>query len=271
MQHASVYLYQNRVDIYINPINSFLTETYNKVYNRNLKIVRGIDNTIELRIKNSDQRPANIGNDTYLVFNLIDHGDQQHVLKKDCLIKDPITGIASVTLTEQDLDTIEPGFYDYNIIQEKREYIESGSEEYVVVKRMPTYTDTMFDMTATVEIKGNINGAVKPSIVIDKFSYTNPAFYGDTDPIFWVSSIVNGNTEVNQLLHTFQFYFNGFTGVVLIQASNDEQGGTPFNWFDIDSFASLGTNEYRNVIGKYNWFRIKYMPDEGKIEKILYR
>lgn len=274
MQHASVYLYSNRIDVYINPINSNLRETYNKVYNRNLTAVRGIDNTIEVRVKNSDQRPANIGNDVYLVFNLTDHDDQQHVFRKDCLLKDITTGIASITLTEHDLLGIDPGFYDYSIIQEKREYIESGSQEYVVTKRMPTYTDTMFDVIGTMEIKSNVYGVLQPSTTINKFSYYNPGFFGEHIDPYYISSIVNANTDRTYDLHTFQFYFDSYEGTVLIQASNDEQGATPNTWFDVDSFASAGVNEFRNVLGKYNWFRIKYIPEpdtEGKINKILYR
>ena len=287
MQHASVYLYSNLVEIFINPSIFSLQETYNKVYNRNLKIVRGINNTIELRIKNSDQRLANLNNDVYLVFNLVDGENDRHIFQKDCLLKDPTTGIASVTITEQELVDITPGFYNYSIIQEKREYIESGSEEYTVLKRMPTYIDTMFTMDGIVEVKGNIKGDVQSSITIDKFLYVNPRFMGEPEPAHYISSIINANRYITKLLHTFQFYFDEtFDGEVVIQASIDEQGGTPNTWVDVDTFESTGINEYRNITGKYNWFRIKYIPIkdfawsinyveqkdiEGKIQKILYR
>lgn len=271
MQHASVYLYSNKIDVYINPINSSLMETFNKVYNRNLKIVRGIDNTIELRVKNSDQRPANISNDVYLVFNLVDSNTQQHVFYKDCVIKDNSTGIASVTLTEQELLNIDPGFYNFNIIQEHRVSVESGSNEYTVRKRMPTYTNSMFDMSGIIEVKGDINGSAQPSIVINTFSYTNPIYVGEENPPYYTSSIVNANTGLASQFHTFQFYFDNFEGSVIIQASIDEQGATPYRWFDVDSFASFSENSYRNVVGKFNWFRIRYVPTEGKITKVLYR
>lgn len=263
MQHASVYLYQNVVDVYINPINSHLLETYNKVYNRNLKIVRGIDNTIELRIKNLDQRPANIGVDTYLVFNLVDHGDQQHVLQKDCLLKDVTTGIASVTLTEQELEKIEAGFYDYSLVLETREFVESGAEEYYVTQRRLTYTNTMFDVKATLEVLGSIYGTVQPSKVIKNFQYFNPKYNGNyEDPAFFISDIMNANTKVTKTLHSFQFYFGDYSGEVIIQASTEDQGATPSKWSEVDTFFADGENVIRNVTGKYTWFRIKHIPDD---------
>lgn len=271
MQHASVYLYSNIVELYINPINS-VQETYNKVYNRNLKIVRGIDNTIELRVKNSDQRPASLGNDVYLVFNLTDSEDQQHIFQKDCLMKDNTLGIASITLTEHELVGIEPGFYDYTVVQEKREQLESGNEEYIVLERKPTYMDTMFDMKGAVEVLGNIRGEVTPSVVVDTFSYINPEFYGDVEPMYYHSSIINAATDVTNNVHTFQFYYDDeFEGEVIIQASTEKQGATPIKWADIDSFQSTGDNEYINILGKYSWFRIKYIPVTGTIKKVLYR
>jgi len=271
MQHASVYLYSNIVELYINPTDSSIRETFNKVYNRNLKIVRGIDNTIELRVKNSDQRPASIGNDVYLVFILTDHKDQQQVFEKDCFMKDNLTGIASITLTEQELVKIGPGFYDYSIIQELRTPIESGSHEYTVSRTMPTYLDTMFDMKGVLEVQGNIRGEVQPSLVVNKFSYVNPEFLGDDEEKYYISSLINANTGLSTNMHTFQFYFEEFEGKVIIQASIEEQGATPSKWADVDAFDAIVNNEYRNVVGKYNWFRIKYTPVEGKIQKILYR
>ena len=287
MQHASVYLYSNKIDVFINPIDSFLSETYHNVYTRNLKIYRSVDNTIEIRVKNSDQRAANINNDMYLVFTLTTHENQQLILKKDCYIKDRSLGIASVTITKEQMLKIEKGYYRYSIVQEKREPIESGSDEYVVVRTLPTYVDTAYDMIGEVEVAGDVIGSAIPSVTINKFSYVNPIGLGEEEPVFYTSSIVDANpfTTDPQTMHTFQFYFGDtYEGEVVIQASIEEQGATPGHgsWIDVESFETYDEAAYKDYVtitGKYNWFRIKHYPvtDDitgvalGKIDKILYR
>ena len=67
-----------------------------------------------------------------------------------------------------------------------------------------------------------------------------------------------------------------FTGTVAIQGSLDE-GAVPYNWTELNStsYTSNSANAYKNIIGKYNWFRIVYTPDAdnntGTFDKLLYR
>jgi hypothetical protein len=59
MQLGSVYLYPNRLDVYTN-FDDWVHERNRKVYQRNLKVYRGVDNRIEFRVKTSDQKVVNI-------------------------------------------------------------------------------------------------------------------------------------------------------------------------------------------------------------------
>jgi hypothetical protein len=56
------------------------------------------------------------------------------------------------------------------------------------------------------------------------------------------------------------------------------EGGNPNenSWFDIKTYniTIANENEFDNVIGKYNWFRIKHTPasnNTGSLDKVLYR
>jgi hypothetical protein len=62
-------------------------------------------------------------------------------------------------------------------------------------------------------------------------------------------------------LHTFQFYHTNYVGAVTIQGSIDEQGATPRDntWSNVAN-VDLATEQYKNVTGKYTWFRIKHVP-----------
>ena len=260
MQFNPVYLYSNKLDVFTNPLASWQTERYRRVYNRNLKIYRSVDNRIDLQVRNSDQKASNITGST-LVFNLVTRETQDLILQKDCTEQDLLSGKVFVTLTELDLLDLDPGFYNYSIIKEVRETIDST--DYKVTSRIPMYMDSQYGTIGTIEVSGDVSGAIDKSIVVDKFNYTNPFTQGDETPKFYISSIIDARPTINTAnsLHTFQFYHTNYVGSVTIQGSIDEQGATPRDnkWSDVTT-VDLTTEQYKNVTGKYNWFRIKHVP-----------
>lgn len=268
MQLNSVYLYPNKIDVFTNA--SWQNERYRRVYNRNLKVYRSVDNRIDLQVKNTDQKPTDITGTT-LVFNIITREGKDLVFSKDCTLVAASTGKVYVILTEADLDTLESGFYNYTVTQETRETI-SGSE-YKVTNKKVMYQDSQYGAIATIEVSGDVLGEAEPSVEINKFEYINPATTGYNDPKYYTSSIIDaiGNTQVPQSLHTFQIYSTNYTGTVKIQGSLSE-GGTPNVWTDIETLSLSGaTLTYKNVTGKYNFFRIRHYPTTGSVDKILFR
>jgi hypothetical protein len=230
------------------------------VYNRNLKIYRSVDNRIDLQVRNSDQKASNITGST-LVFNLVTRETQDLVLQKDCTAVDITTGKVTVVLTEQEMLDIDPGHYSYSITREVRETIDST--DYKVTSRSPMYMDSQYGTIGTIEVSGDVSGAIDESVVVDKFNYTNPFTQGDETPKFYISSIIDARPTINTAnsLHTFQFYHTNYVGSVTIQGNIDEQGATPREnkWTDITT-VDLSSEKYKNVVGKWNWFRIKHVP-----------
>jgi hypothetical protein len=240
------------------------------VYNRNLKIYRSVDNRIDLQVRNSDQKAANINNST-LVFNIITREGNDLVMSKDCTTISSSSGKVYVTLTQADLYLLDLGFYNYTITQEVRDTIDS--DNYRVISKTPMYQDSQYGAIATLEVSGDVLGYSEPSIVVDKFEYINPATTGYNDAKYYTSSYIDaiGNTQVAQSLHTFQIYSTNYTGTVKIQGSLSE-GGTPHVWTDISTLTLTATNQtYANVVGKYNFFRIRHYPTTGTVDKILFR
>jgi hypothetical protein len=186
---------------------------------------------------------------------------QDLILQKDCTEQDLLSGKVFVTLTELDLLDLDPGFYNYSIIKEVRETIDST--DYKVTSRIPMYMDSQYGTVGTIEVSGDVSGAIDKSIVVDKFSYTNPFTQGDESSKFFISSIIDARPTINTAnsLHTFQFYHTNYVGSVTIQGSIDEQGATPRDnkWSDVAT-VDLTTEKYKNVTGKYTWFRIKHVP-----------
>ena len=261
MQFNPVYLYSNKLDVFTNPLDSWTTERYRRVYNRNLKIYRSVDNRIDVQVRNSDQKASNITGST-LVFNLITRETKDLVFQKDFSSMDLVTGKVTVILTEYEMLDIDPGFYEYSIVKEVRETIDST--DYRVTSRIAMYMDSQYDTLGTIEVLGDVLGEVTPSVSIDKFEYINPFTAGGEDPKIYISSIVDAKPTFNSAgtLHTFQFYSSNYRGTVTIQGSLDEQGATPYKWVDISTI-DLTTQRYKNITGKYNWFRIKHLPTQS--------
>lgn len=260
MQFNPVYLYTNKLDVFTSPADVWSTERYRKVYNRNLKIYRGVDNRIDIQVRNADQKASNITGST-LVFNLISKETKNLVLSKDFSAMDLATGKVTVILTDKELLDVDNGFYEYSIIKEVRETIDST--DYKVISKMPLYVDSQYDTKGTLEISGDVYGNVDNSLVIDTFRYTNPFAVGSSEKPWYESAIIDASPKVKDSdpLHTFQFYSNNYTGTVYIQGSLDNQGGTPrqTSWVNITT-VDLEQENYKNVVGHWNWLRIKHIP-----------
>jgi hypothetical protein len=244
------------------------------VYTRNLKIYRSTDNQLEFQVKNGDQKASNIIG-TNLVFNLFNHETQSLLLSRDCETLSNISGNVRVVLTENDLLDIEPGLYSYSVVQEVRDI--NIDDTYTVISKKPLYIDEQFGAISTIEVAGDLQGGIRPTTIVKEFSYTNPATLGENNELFFTSSMISARPKTTnpQTLHTFQFYFNDFDGTVTIQGSLSDSGD-PGDWFDIpDSSISPGTNNfvpesgtsvaYKNVVGRYNWFRIKQTGHKGRL------
>jgi hypothetical protein len=267
MQQISVYLYPNNIDVFTN-VGAWTTERYRKVYQRNIKVYGGIDNRIKVQVKNADQKSLNITGST-VVFTLVGRDTQELILEKDCTVTDLVTGKINVTLTAADLLDIETGSYQYSLHRETRTTI--NANEYLVTEKTPLYSDSQYGTLGTIEVAHSIYGAATDSNAIKVFSLHKS--FGENFTDFYVSSIIDAKPEVSapNSLHTFQFYFTNYSGSMIIQGSLSD-GGNPEVWADVATLNfENAANDYHNLTGKYNWFRIKHTPTSGTVDKVLYR
>ena len=274
MQFNPVYLYVNKLDVFTTPTDTWSTERYRRVYNRNLKIFRGVDNRIDIQVRNNDQKASNIVGST-LVFNLVSQDTKDLVLQKDFTAMDLATGKVTVIVTAEELFDLDIGFYNYSIVKEVRATVDST--DYTVTSKMPLYMDSQYDTVGTLEITGDVYGGVADSVIVDTFNYTNPFTQGDETSKFFVSAIIDARPQLNtaNTTHTFQFYTTNYQGTVTIEGNLDTQGATPreSKWATVAT-VNLTTAKYKNIVGKYNWFKIKHIPgttNTGTVDKILYR
>lgn len=265
------------MDVFTNSLATWQIERYSSVYNRNLKIYRGVDNRVDLQVKNSDQKTQNISTRPHLVFNLINKETGELIIKKDCVIDNAATGKAFANITENELIDIESGFYHFTLHIETRTIEE---DYYTVSSKSPLYINSQYGTYGIVEVGHHLSGEPIDSLRIDEFTevIVQATAQAVTDK-FFISSIIDGrpNLSVPTSTHTFQFYLTAYHGTIEIQGSQDE-GADPQVWAAIDVLVSLADRStlYKNVVGKYSWFRIKSTPNlletnPGTLDSILYR
>ena len=149
MQSFSVYLVPNKIDVFTGMSAEWKSERYRRVYNRNLKIYRGVDNRIDLQVRNTDQKPANLLGRT-LVFTLIEREQQKKLVEKDCSVLDDTYGRYFVSLSDTELSGIEPGLYEFTLKSESRQAIDS--DYHRVTDERLLYVDSQYDAFGTIEI-----------------------------------------------------------------------------------------------------------------------
>ena len=118
MQLIPRYLYKNQIDVISND-TGFIVE-YRPVYSRQVKVYKGVDNKVQFRMLNADQKPINI-NGTKIDFEAYDD-EKDQVLKYEATILDdgstPTTkGLFYVNITENDLLNIPSQYLTYTVYQ----------------------------------------------------------------------------------------------------------------------------------------------------------
>lgn len=271
MQLNPVYLYPNLHDVYFNINGEWPIERYHRVYAKNLKIHRGLDNRVDFQVKNSDQKKQDITG-LIPVLLIVSRESQQLILEKDLtyLDNDPTTGRVFTTISQTELESVEPGSYQYSVIFETR--VTDGAY-YRVSQRKPGFVDSQHGAIGVIEIVKNVFGAAKESLEIKNFAEIRPSSVGEDEATSYISSLIDAQYQLtNSLsLHSFAFYMDSYSGDVTIEGSLDDSAD-PSVWATLDeiTYTNSGLASV-NVEGKWKWFRIKHIPTSGTLDKILYR
>jgi hypothetical protein len=259
MQLIPRYLVKNKIDIVLD-IAGFITE-YRPVYQRQIRIYKGIDNTIQFRIFNADQKPISLS-DKIPRFVAFDE-NRNLVLDLDGDVLDDgstrnTQGTFSVKITENDMLNIDQQYLSYTIF-----LIDQSTHE-----RTLTYSDSHFNNGGLIYISSEAFPAVRPPLAITQFQKTN----FNTD--LWTSETASAepNINSNEALHTIAVYANGFQGSLTMQATLNQQVDEGTSWSDIQNLEFSGEETeptYFNVIGVYEYFRFLSVGDPKNIIKIL--
>lgn len=278
MQVLPVYLYQNNLDVILD-LDPTVTGVNNVMYQRDLKVQKGLKNSIRIQFKNSDQKRINISTTETYVFSMFDANSQRLMVEKSLTVLDEGTtatrGLALLTLTEGETIDLDKSSYTYSI--RKLENDNSYS---------PAYSNTYYGINGTLHLLNDINPVLQPSKDISNFLIS---YNSETDLYEFKSRAIYADPayQNNTALHTAAIYMTGFKGTLHIMGTLNN------NPDDLGYYATLATRTYNGVTGidyinfngVYSYLNFMYVPAQGPmdlnnkdnqayrgtLDKILYR
>jgi len=262
MQIVPRYLANNTTLVIVDQAG-FITE-YMPVYSRQLQVYRGIDNILEFRLLNADQKPVPLSGKT-ASFKAFDQNDRlviettgTQVLADD---QSAISGLFQVVITDNMLSNLDIQFLSYVITLE-----EIGQPAVL------TYSDSHFRNRGTIKVSESAFPSVNPPVEI-----IFAADYNAEEDVWYseASSAMPG-LNGNEALHTVVITHNGYVGWIYLQATLENQidNNQSVEWADV---AQIEVTEevtdpiVINTNGVFSFIRIKTDSDPEPITKILYR
>lgn len=278
MQKISTYLYPNRIEL-LADLAGFTVE-YTNVYQRNIKIYNGIDNTLEFDIKNPDQKRIDLSTISQIELNIMD--TQGNALPNSPYAVIPLDqttkkGLAAVTIPQEDLVDLDNQFLNFSVSA-----LKDG-------KDLMLYGDTRFGAVGKMELVGNAMPTFKDARVITNF-YSDISFSTQIVEHFHSDAIpVKFYEAVPTTQFTPAYEFNQLEGTVTVEATKDSSissesftlRGTVLDTFDW-STATMGSAVTRPTIDTtgYGYIRFSFTrtpqptngvwaPGTGMISKII--
>lgn len=253
------------------------------MFRKDLKLFRGVDNTIEFELKDVYQMPVSLtGQDLKCIIT--NPFNQELMLVRHLYNKDAANGLFELRLSPGDIQKWSAGNYTFCITVTDINGIETLF-----------YTTMDQDVTGTFELIDKPFPAFTPSYLFksEDFvmnTYNNlSAILNQTintpNPITidFITSRVEGGAQKNLSsgLATFSVLLNHFTGKLYVQGTLEENPLTEEAWFNIpfDPIDNSDHAEFQdahgihvfNFEGNYNWVRFKYVVtiyNYGNIEKV---
>jgi len=263
MQLIPRYLYENNVDVISNDIG-FVVE-YRPVYSRNLNVYKGVDNKIQFRMLNAEQKPIDISGQV-IEFEAFDDEKDQVLVYEATIQDDGSTrankGMFYVTITENDLLNIPSQYLSYTIYQRER------CDERVV-----TYSDRNFGACGTIYVSDCAHPTIRKSTEVKNWYQVGDEWMAGSDNSDKITAMPKLNK--NEAQHTVAFYTdainnNGFVGNVQIQGTLDNQIDGTNDWYTIDTVKFVGTEErpvFANFKGVYSYLR--FVTENDPADKLL--
>jgi hypothetical protein len=268
MQKISSYIYPNKISVVGNEAG-LITE-WRIVYQRVIKIYRGIDNVLEFDIKNGQQRRMDVSALTMRCVIMDQNGEE---LYTGPLVPLQTKGLVTFTIPSMELDNITTQFLKYSL--------------YIIDPtgiRLPIYGDVDYGMIGQMELITSAFPAALPPQIIDTFRYLY-----DHDSTEWIKTYYSEAVEINapndfvtSPTMNLEFRSTKLDAELWVQVTDYAVISAATPWYDIEYFniANTTTHVYKsytditNYSNNIGWMRIKYIPkgfNTGTLDKVIVR
>lgn len=260
MQLVPKYLLNNSVTLTAN-LAGEITE-YRAVYQRNINVARGIDNTIQFNVLNADQKPVSILNTYTPKFKLYDENNRL-IVERDGTVIETSTpskvGHFTVTISESDLLNIKSQYLHYTV------FLLNDSDNTKTI----LHSGTNFENKGTIFVSAEEFPGPLDSYSVSTFTETNPSSGEFVSEIVSAEPSINGNSA----LHTVAYYLDQAIGDIVVQGTLDNQPNANTFWSDVNTFTATSSDsiKYVNFNGVFNHLRFKHTLTSGSVTKILIR
>ena len=254
MQLIPRYLVKNKTTLIANEAG-LLTE-YRPVYSRHINVFTGIDNVLDFKLLNADQKRIDLANYDSIKFQAFDE-NQSLIIEHNAVNVNQSKGLFKVTITENDLLNVKAQYLSYNI-----HLVDSNNNN------VATYSNAHFGGSGVIKVESSQFPGPRDTLSVTTFTEDNSD---------WYSEALNAEPGINgnEALHTAVVYTDSYIGDVVVQATLDNQiiGGTV--WSDIVSYTMTGSETTPlpiNFNGVFSHIRFKSTANPAdKITKILVR
>lgn len=256
MQSLPIYLYPNIITVILD-LDPTTLGVNQVMYQRDLKIQKGVKNQIQVQFKNSDQKRINVSNTGTYMFNMFDAINQRLLLTKPLSILDDgetlsLRGLAELTFYEGDTIGLDSTSYTYSIT-----YQDPNDGNTVAA-----YSNTYYGINGSLQLFEDVYPKLNPTQEVTSLLRTwNPG----TNLYFYPSGNLYAYPEYhsnNAALHTMAFYMTNFIGSVTVQGTLNNQPDSTNYYYTIAtlSYNNFTGIDYYNFYGIYSYVRVFYTP-----------
>ena len=256
MYSTQVFLYTQRQIVVL--LSGTSERSFVPQYSKPLTLHRGVDNQLQFKFLNQEQKPVDI-TDKEITCRILNADGTAVLFNKALTLTLPLTGLAVLTLNAADLEEIDAQKCYYSL------------EIPVDSLGLPVFVDQNAGARGDMFIVNSVLPSFVPS-----YEITIPS----GQPFPNISNVANANSEAqtyyssvittndNPVL-TLQTSYEGYYGNITIQGSTIESA----NWYPIElhTYANVTDTLGYTVKGYHPYIRIEYVSNCGAVTNILAR
>ena len=166
MQLIPRYLVKNKTTLIANEAG-LLTE-YRPVYSRHINVFTGIDNVLDFKLLNADQKRIDLANYDSIKFQAFDE-NQSLIIEHNAVNVNQSKGLFKVTITENDLLNVKAQYLSYNI------YLVDSNNNNVT-----TYSNAHFGGSGVIKVESSQFPGPRDTLSVTTFTEDNSNWYSES-------------------------------------------------------------------------------------------